>query len=215
MRRKIARTLSLLVLLATGALGVYNGVRELHGGLTTFQYSVTLGVMLYGALGLAAGAALAVRHPWSVWLASLWGVVVTYVSSTPALAYAGADATVSGAVAGGLGAALIAAGVVWSARASARQPGARDARDGLRTLALVAVLASGGVSLSGCRALYQSPPVVGEGDGLRTKRVRDKREPDRLIADDLTVCWVVAEVFAGIKPGDVWRCTWRPVPSGT
>ncbi len=70
------------------------------------------------------------------------------------------------------------------------------------------------VGLGGCRSLHQGPPMVGEGDGLRTKRVRAKREPDRLIAEDLSVCWVIPEVFASIKPGDPWRCDWRHIPPG-
>jgi uncharacterized membrane protein len=214
MKRKIGRALSLLLLLGTGATGLYNGVRDLPGAATTLQYSVTIGVLLYGTLGVAAGVAMAMEHPSSVWLAALWGVVATYVASTAALAYAGSDATVRGAVAGGLGTALIAAGVVWSARASARQPAARDPGGGVRTLAIVTVVLGGAVGLGSCRSLYQSPSVPGEIGGVVTKVVRAKREPDRLIAEDLSVCWVIPEVFAGIKPGDHWRCDWRRIPSG-
>jgi len=213
MKRKVGRALSLLVLLATGATGLYNGVQDLPGARTTLQYSVTVGVLLYGVLGLAAGAAMATGHPSSIWLVAQWGVVVTYVASTAALAYA-PDATVAGAVGGGLGAALIAAGVMWTVRASVRRSAPHDARGGARALAILVVALSSAVGLGGCRSLYQAPPAVPDTDGMVTKVVRAKREPDRLIAEDLSVCWVIPEVFAGIKPGDRWRCDWQRIPPG-
>jgi hypothetical protein len=212
MKRKIGWALSLLLLFGTGALGLFSGVRELSVADTSLQYSVTVGVLLYGIVGVAAGAAMAAEHPSSVWLAAIWGVIVTYVASTAALAYAGAGATMRGAVASGLATALIAAGVVWSARASTRRHGARQAGRGARTLAIVTVMLSGAVGLGSCRSLFQSPSVPGEIGGVVTKVVRAKREPDRLIAEDLSVCWVIPEVFAGIKPGDHWRCDWRRIP---
>jgi hypothetical protein len=213
--RRIGWALSTLLLLATGAVGVYTGLRELDGALTALQYSVTIGVLSYGIVGLAAGAAMAVRHRWSVSLAALWGIIVTYVSATAALAYAGAGATIGGAIAGGLAAALIAAGVVWSAHASSRSaPSADESGRAVRMLAVVAVLSVGAANLGGCYAYYETAPGVADRDGLRTKVVLTKREPDRLIAGDLTVCWVIPEVYAGIRPGDHWRCNWQVVPSG-
>ena len=214
MKRKIGRALSVLLLLVTGALGLFNGVRDLPGVVTTLQRSVTIGVLLYGVLGVAGGAAMVMGHRSSVPLAALWGVVVTYVASMAALAYAGSAATVGGAVASGLGTALIAAGVVWSARASTRQPGARQAGRGVRTVVIMTVALGSAVGMGSCRSLYQTPSVPGEIGAVVTKVVRAKREPDRLIAEDLSVCWVLPEVFAGIKPGDHWRCDWRRVPSG-
>jgi hypothetical protein len=81
--------------------------------------------------------------------------------------------------------------------------------------AVFAILTATLIGLGACRQLYTGPPVVTNrgGDGLVAKRVRAKREPDRLIAEDLSVCWVIPEVFAGVKAGDVWRCAWRIVPS--
>ena len=90
----------------------------------------------------------------------------------------------------------------------------RDAMSrGRRTrwvLSVVALLATVGGSAA-CRQLYSGPPVVRDrgSDRLVTKVVRAKREPDRLIAEDLSVCWVIPDVFAGIRPGDHWRCDWR------
>jgi hypothetical protein len=75
---------------------------------------------------------------------------------------------------------------------------------------LALLLAAVGGSAA-CRQLYSGPPVVRDSnsDRLVTKVVRAKREPNELIAEDLTVCWVIPEVFAGIRPGDHWRCDWR------
>jgi hypothetical protein len=208
-RQRIAWTLSLLMFFATGALGLYNGVRELAYTLMPLQRSVSVGVLVYGAVGVVAGLALAARHRASVWLAAIWGVVITYVASLAAIAYAGADASLVGAVSSGIASALIAAGVIWSARASTRRSPAPEPGRVTQAAAIVMLILGIASGAGACRQLYSGPPVVGETDGLVTKRVRARREPDRLIAEDLSVCWVIPDVFAGIKPGDAWRCAWR------
>jgi hypothetical protein len=218
MRRAIGWALSLVMLFGTGALGLYNGVRELAYTLTPLQRSVSIGVLVYGVLGLAAGVALAARHRASVWLAAIWGAVITYVASLAAIAYAGADASLIGSVASGVASALIAAGVVWSARGSTRRWPAPETGRPTHAAAIVALLFASMLALGACRQLYSGPPVVSDRDrdrdGVSTKRVRAKREPDRLIAEDLSVCWVIPEVFAGVQPGVLWRCAWRHVPDG-
>ena len=211
-RRRFGRLLSVFLLCVTGALGTYNGMRELSFRLTPLQRSVSIGVLIYGVVGLAGAIALIARHRSSVWLATTWGVVVTYVSSVAAIAYAGSDATLVGAIASGIAAALIAAGVIWSAHVSTGPNSSTTAR----TIVLgVVLIACAGIA-GACRQLYMGPPIVPtqSGDGLVTKVVRAKREPDRLIAQDLSVCWVLPEVFAGIRAGDHWRCDWRHIPEG-
>jgi hypothetical protein len=116
--QRIGWWLTLLTLLVTGVRGVVSGSLELDEARTPLQRSVTIGVLTYGVVGLAATAALLARRRAAVWLAALWGVAETYAASTAALAYAGGDATVGGAVASGVAAALIAVGVVWGARAA-------------------------------------------------------------------------------------------------
>ena len=120
MVRKIAWIVSILLLLNTGGIGLYSGITEISDASTPLQKSVTLGVLVYGILGLSAAVMLFARRPVAVWLAAGWAVVVTYVASTAALAYAGSAATVGAAVAGGLGALLLGAGVVWCARVATR-----------------------------------------------------------------------------------------------
>jgi hypothetical protein len=120
MTRKAAWILSILLLLNTGGLGLYNGVTELGDARTPLQQSVTLGVLAYGLLGLAAAAVLLARRPVAVWLSLAWALVITYVASMAALAYAGADATLGGALAAGIGAFAIGIGVVWCARVVTR-----------------------------------------------------------------------------------------------
>jgi hypothetical protein len=124
--RRVAAALATGILLVTGAIGILNGLRELSLTLTPLQRSVSLGVLTYGVVGLMGGLALVNRHPSAVWLAAAWGVVVTYVSSVAALAYAGSEATLVGAIASGVGASLIAAFVVWSARVMTREHGRVD-----------------------------------------------------------------------------------------
>jgi len=114
--RKAAWIVALLLLLNTGVLGVYDGLTELSDAHTPLQRSVTGGVLIYGILGLAAAVALFVRHRWAVPLSIAWGIVITYVASAAAPAYAGDEATIGGTIAGGVGAGLIAVFVVWCAR---------------------------------------------------------------------------------------------------
>jgi hypothetical protein len=126
MARKTAWILSILLLLNTGVLGLYNGVSELSDAGTPIQKSVTIGVLVYGVLGLAAALALVARHASALWLSIGWAVVVTYVAGMAPIAYGGADATVGGAIAGGIGAALIGLGVVWCARTITRPASLHD-----------------------------------------------------------------------------------------
>jgi len=138
----------------------------------------------YGILGLAAAGALLVRHRWSVGLAA------------------------------GIAAALIGAAVVWGARVAVRSRETLELARRARRMAPIILLVGCVPVWSACRQVYGGPPVVGRTDGLLTKRVRAKREPNELIAEDLTVCSVIPEVYAGIRPGDSWRCAWRYVPEG-
>ncbi len=214
-RRRVGLILSIAMLFVSGALGLLNSVGELSQTLTPLQRSVSIGVLVYGIAGVAGGIALVARHPSAIWLAAIWGVAVTYVSSLAAIAYAGADATLVGAIASGIGAALIAAGVVWAARLATR-PSPIQVPDSARRATVVLLLVAASASVGACRQLYSGPPVVSEryGDRMTTKAVRAKREPDRLIAQDLTVCWVAPDVFTRISAGDHWRCEWRVVPEG-
>jgi hypothetical protein len=126
MARKTAWILSILLLLNTGVLGLYNGVSELADAQTPLQKSVTIGVLMYGLLGLTAAIALVVRHASALWLAIGWAVVVTYVATMAPIAYGGSDATIGGAIAGGIGAALIGAGVVWCTHTITRRASLHD-----------------------------------------------------------------------------------------
>lgn len=120
MGRTIAWVLSTLVLLTTGALGLYTGVADIAGARTPLQWSVTIGVIVYGVLGLLGGAALALRKRPALALAAAWAVVVTYVAATAAVAYGGSGVPLSAPISGGIGAALVGAGVVWTAASIAR-----------------------------------------------------------------------------------------------
>lgn len=112
--RRVARALALLILLITGVLGLYNGVTERSGARSALQSSVTIGVLLYGLLGLASAYGVVRQRAWSVWSVTAWAVVVTYVSGTAALAYGGDDVTMVTALASGLAGALIGAFVLWA-----------------------------------------------------------------------------------------------------
>ena len=112
--RKLAWLLASTVLLATGVLGLWNGATEWADARTALQQSVTGGVFLYGVLGVAAVIGLAFRRRWSYVIALAWGAVLTYVPGAAVIGYGGPDASIGGAVAASIGAAVIAGGVVWA-----------------------------------------------------------------------------------------------------
>ncbi len=121
MWRYIALGLSLLVLVVTGVLGVYNGLTETATpDQTTLQHSVTVGVLLYGAFGLISGYGLFRRERWSFWTVVAWAVAVTYVPGVAVMAYADADTTLGAAIAASGATALIALGVIWTANVMTR-----------------------------------------------------------------------------------------------
>jgi len=113
MARKVAWILSILLLLNIGAIGLYHGLRQLSNVHTPLQQSVTIGMLSYGVLGLAAAAALIARHGSALWLATAWAIFVTYVATVAPIAYGGSKVPMGGVIAGGVGAALIGIGVVW------------------------------------------------------------------------------------------------------
>lgn len=120
MTRRIPWILSLALLLFTGVVGIYNGITEWHDTVTALQKSVAIGVFLYGVFGLVTAYGLFHKRPWSVRTAISWGIAVTYVPGAAIIAYAGEESLVSSAIAASVGSALIALGVVWTARVMTR-----------------------------------------------------------------------------------------------
>ena len=116
----IARALSLLLLLVTGVLGVYNGVTELGEGRTAPQHLVTIGVFLYGILGLISAYGLLRRRRWGLKTAYGWAICLTYVPGLAVMAYGGEGAFLSAAIGASAASGLIAAGVVWTVYRSTR-----------------------------------------------------------------------------------------------
>ena len=126
MVRKVAWILAILVLANTGVIGLHNGVTEMADAHTPLQRSVTIGVLIHGALGIAAVIALLARHTSAMWLTVAWAIVVTYVASMAVIAYGGTDATVGGAVGAGVGSALLGLGLIWCVRTILRPASLHD-----------------------------------------------------------------------------------------
>ena len=124
MGQKIGWYLSIAVLLLSSALGLWNGLSDWEITRTTMQLSVTLGVLVHSVIGFAAAAALVRKTPAARWLTLLWTGLVAYVSSVAPLAYAGDNATVGGALAGGVASALAGLLIHWCARVVTREPNA-------------------------------------------------------------------------------------------
>src|SRR5205814_8021607 len=118
---KLAWIVSLCLLLFTGCVGVYNGLTEWGEGRTAFQHLVTLGVLLYGVLGLITTYGLFRRERWALGPAIGWAIAVTYVAGGAVMAYGGEDAILGSAIAAIAGSALIALGVIWTVRVTTRE----------------------------------------------------------------------------------------------
>ena len=114
MGKTIAWAISLLFLLFTGFIGVYNAINEWHDAGTPLQLSVTAGVFLYGIFGLATAYGLIRRRRWSLRTAIAWGLCISYVPGVAVMSYGGNDASLGSAIAASGAAALIALGVVWT-----------------------------------------------------------------------------------------------------
>ncbi len=118
---RIAWILSLILLLITGVMGIYNGITERSTGSTMLEKSVTAGVFLYGVLGLTAALGLFRRRRWSVPTTVLWAALITYVAAAAIIAYNEKDGLWLSVIIGGGVTALIAGGVVWTAREATRK----------------------------------------------------------------------------------------------
>jgi peptidoglycan/LPS O-acetylase OafA/YrhL len=127
MKRRIAWIISLLLLLFSGVVGLYNGITERNDGVTALQETVTIGVFLYGVLGIVAAYGLFRRRRWSMSAAIAWGIAVTYVPGAAVIAYAGEQSLVGSAIAASMAAAVLALGVVWTARVISRDEGGNPA----------------------------------------------------------------------------------------
>lgn len=95
MKGIILRVIAALLLAGIGALGIQNGIDDMMGGdekKTALQQSVNIGGLIYGLLGLAAGAGVLFRRRWGYLLSIAWGVVVTYTGGMASHAYGGTPA---------------------------------------------------------------------------------------------------------------------------
>lgn len=120
MRWKVAWVLSLGVLLLLGGLGVYNGLREWGEGRNIPQHAVTVGVLLYGILGLVTAVGLFRRRRWSLGTAIAWAIPIIYVPGLAVMVYGDEGTPLGSAIAASVASALIALGVVWTVNVTTR-----------------------------------------------------------------------------------------------
>lgn len=120
MGRTAAWVISIGLLIITGAAGTHEGLTEWNEGHTALQHSVTAAVLIYGILGFLAAYGLFRHRRWSVGTAIAWGVAVTYAAGVAVMSYGGEDATIGSALAASGSCALVALGVIWTARVTTR-----------------------------------------------------------------------------------------------
>ena len=123
--RTIARLVAALVLIGTSALGGYNAIDEWNDPVTLLQRSVSVGSVIYAAIGLIAGFGLLIRREWSFAAAVLWGAVVTYTGTAAVIAYDPGATTTTVLAAFGV-CVFIGLIVAWLARIGLRSQGANS-----------------------------------------------------------------------------------------
>jgi hypothetical protein len=115
-----SRFVATLLLLGTGIIGLHNGVTEYPDGVNTAQRVVSVGVFLYGVLGMLAGVGVFLRKRWGPTLTALWGLDVTLVGSGAVAAYSEGDDRTIGIISAFLACALVSLLVWWLARRGMR-----------------------------------------------------------------------------------------------
>ena len=80
--------LSAAIVTVISVLGGMNGIDGLPDEGTFFQKSVAVASIIYALLGIGAGVGVLLRKRWSLTLAILWGVVVTYTGTVASVAWA-------------------------------------------------------------------------------------------------------------------------------
>src|SRR5258705_12120349 len=86
---RIAWILSLILLLITGVMGIYNGITERPTGSTMLEKSVTAGVFLYGDLGLTPALGFFSLRGRCLPTTVLWAALITYVTVAAIILYNG------------------------------------------------------------------------------------------------------------------------------
>ena len=120
MKARIARFVALLLLIFSGAAGLFNAWNQIGDDRTALQATVTIGVLLYGVFGLAAAVGVLVRRRWSTAAVIAWAVAITYVSAVAPRAFGGPDVPLAASIMSGVATAAIALGVLWAARVATR-----------------------------------------------------------------------------------------------
>ena len=72
MGQKIGRYISIVILVLSSALGVWNGLSDWEIDRTALQASVTVGVLLHSLVGFGAAATLIRKAPAFIGLAINW-----------------------------------------------------------------------------------------------------------------------------------------------
>lgn len=121
--RRFLRTanwaLAVLVLLGTGAVGLYDGVTEIGTAETVLQNSVTGAVLIYGIFGLIAGVGVIVRKRWGVFAVYPWAAGAVYAATVASFAFSdptfAKGETIAGVVSAFVASVLIGWWAAWAA----------------------------------------------------------------------------------------------------
>ena len=178
MWKRVQWWIAMSLLTLTGADGIFNGIRELPTASPGLRAAVMRGEIAYGVLGIASLLAIVGHRRGARWLIAGWAVMLTFVASFAGIAYGEPAPPLAGAIAGGVGTALVATWVGW---VITRRP-AVAARAPTPTALIAFVL------LASMPADAQTPPTVAGSDSgcpaLRALRMPDVRLTEVVYAPD-------------------------------
>ena len=118
--RTVAALVAALALIGIGVAGGHSAISEWNQPETPLQRAVSVGSIIYAALGIITGIAVLARREWSFSAALVWTAVVTFVGTSAVIAY-DTEASALGAVAAGVLCIVIGGIIAWLARIGTRK----------------------------------------------------------------------------------------------
>lgn len=115
--RRFLRTanwvLAVLVLLATGVVGLRDGLSDVGAGETVLQNSVSGAVLIYGIFGIIAGVGVLACRRWGVFAVYPWAAGAVYAATVASFAFSDPTFSKQGTIAGVVGAFVASVLMGW------------------------------------------------------------------------------------------------------
>ena len=124
MLKKVAWVVAILLLSASGFLGLLNGFREIRDAHSTLQLSVGIAQIVYGFGGIIAAGGLSMRKRWTVSVTVVTCIAMTWAATVASFAFHDPQfserATTVGAASAFVSMLLMSWFFIWIARSMTR-----------------------------------------------------------------------------------------------